>query len=77
VSVLFPLLRSTEASILWSSFLSFICSMNCILVIPNLWVNIHLSVRTYHVCSFVIRLLHSGYFLILSICLRSSWSHCF
>jgi hypothetical protein len=40
--------------------------------IPNTWVNIHLSVSAYHVCSFVIGIPHSGYFLIPSICLRIS-----
>ena len=36
VSILFPLLRSTEASTLWSSFfLNFIWSVSCILDIPN------------------------------------------
>jgi hypothetical protein len=28
-----------------------IWSVNCILGIPNFWVNIHISVKTYHVCS--------------------------
>jgi hypothetical protein len=41
--VLFPLLRRTKATLLWSSFfLSFIWSVNCILGIPNLWVNSNL-----------------------------------
>jgi hypothetical protein len=64
-----PLLRSTEASTLWSSFfLNFMWSVNCILGIPSLWDNIHLSV-----CSFVTGLPHSGcYFLVPSICLRIS-----
>jgi hypothetical protein len=54
---LFPLLRRTEASTLWSSFfLSFILSMSCIMGIPS-------SVSTYHVCSFVTSLPPSGYFL--------------
>jgi hypothetical protein len=51
VSILFSLLRRTEASTFWSSFfLSFIWSVNCIL---SFWANIHLSVSIYHVCSFV------------------------
>ena len=55
------LLIRTNASILWSSFfLSFMWSVNCILVIWRLWVNIHLSVSAYHVYSFVIGLPHSG-----------------
>jgi hypothetical protein len=57
---LIPLLRRTEVSTLWSSFLSFMWSMNCILVILNFWANSHLSVSEYHVCSFVIGLPHSG-----------------
>ena len=74
-----PLLRRTEAYTLWSSFfLSFMWSVNCILGIPSFWSNIHLSVSEYHVCSFMIGLLHSGrYFLVPSICLRISWVHCF
>ena len=59
---------------IWSSlFLSFMCSVNCILGIPSFWTNIHLSVSAYHVCYFVIGLPHSGwYFLVPSICLRIS-----
>ena len=42
VSILFPLLRRTEASTLWSSFfLSFMWFVNCILSIPSFWANIH------------------------------------
>ena len=68
------LLRRTEAPILWSSFfLSFMCSVNCILVIWSFWASIHLSVSAYHVCSFVIGIpLSEWYFLVLSICLRIS-----
>ena len=47
------------------------------LVFPSFWANIHLSVSAYHVCSIVIGLPHSRHFVILSICLRISWSHCF
>jgi len=58
---IFPLLRKTEASTFkTSSFLSFMWSVNCILGIPSLWANIHLSVSAHHVCSFVIGLPHSG-----------------
>jgi hypothetical protein len=54
MGILLPLLRRTEVSILWSSFfLSFIWSVNCILGILSFWATIHLSVRVYHVCSFV------------------------
>jgi hypothetical protein len=61
MSILFPLLKSTEVSTLWSSFfLSFIWSMNCILGILNFWTHFHLLVSPYHVCSFVIGLPHSG-----------------
>jgi hypothetical protein len=42
--ILFPLLRRTEISTLWSSFfLSFMWSMDCILGIARFWANIHLS----------------------------------
>jgi hypothetical protein len=58
---LIPFLRRTKVSTLWSSFfLSFRWSVNCILGILHFWANIHLSVSAYHVCSFVIRSLHSG-----------------
>jgi hypothetical protein len=44
VTILFPLLRSTEAStVLFSFFLGFIWSVNWILGIPKFWANIHLS----------------------------------
>ena len=44
VSILSPLLRSTEASTLWSSFLlSFMCSVNCILGVLSF-----LLISTYH-----------------------------
>ena len=50
MGILFPILRRSKVSILWSSFLSFMC----ILDILSFWANIHLSVSVYHVCSFVI-----------------------
>ena len=57
MGTLFPLLRRIEVFILWSSFfLSFMWFANCILGILSFWVNIHLSVSEYHVCSFVIGL---------------------
>jgi hypothetical protein len=75
---LFPLLRRIETFTLWSFFLSFMLSVNCILGILSFWVNIHLSMSVYHTCSFVTGLHHSGWnFLITSNCLRISWSHCF
>jgi hypothetical protein len=58
MGILFPLLRRIEVSTLWSSFLSFMYFANCVLGILSFWANIHLSVSTYHVCYFVIRLLH-------------------
>jgi hypothetical protein len=59
-------------------FLSFMWFMNCILGILGFWAIINLSVSAYHICSFMIGLSHSGwYFLVLSICLRISWSHWF
>jgi hypothetical protein len=59
--VFFPLLRRTELSTLRSSFFfSFMWSVNCIVGIPSFWANTHLSVSTYHECSFVIELHHSG-----------------
>jgi hypothetical protein len=59
VSILFPLLRRTQAFTLWSSFfLSFIWSMSGIMGIPSFLPNIHLSVSAYHVCSLFSRLPH-------------------
>jgi hypothetical protein len=61
MGILFPILRRTKVSTLWSSFfLSFMCFANCILAILNFWANVPLSVSAYHVCSFVIELPHSG-----------------
>jgi hypothetical protein len=58
----------TEAPTLWSSFfLSFMWSVNCILVIWSFWVNLYFSVSAYHVCSLAIGLPQLGYFLVLSI----------
>ena len=55
MGVLFPILRRNEVSTFWSSFmLSFMCFATCILGILSFWANIHLSVSTYHVSSFVI-----------------------
>jgi hypothetical protein len=53
VSNVFPFLRRTEATRLWSSFLSSMWSVNCTLGIPSFWANIYLTVSAYHVCSFV------------------------
>jgi hypothetical protein len=61
VSILFILLKSIEASTFWSSFfLDFIWSVNWTLDILNFWANIHLSVNTSRVCSFVTELPHLG-----------------
>jgi hypothetical protein len=61
MSNLIPPLRRTEASTLWSTyFLSFMWSVNCILGIPSILANMHLSVSAYHVCPFVSGLPHSG-----------------
>ena len=61
MGILFPILRRNEASTFWSSFfLSFMCFANCILGTLSFWANIHLSLDTYHVCSFVIGLPNLG-----------------
>ena len=61
-----------------SFFLGIIWYVNCDLGIQNFWANIHLSVITFHVCSFVIGLPHLGwYFPVSTICLRISQIHCF
>ena len=61
MGVLFPTLRRGKVTTLWSSFfLSFMCFARCILGSLSFWVNIHLSVSAYYVCSFVIGLPHSG-----------------
>jgi hypothetical protein len=61
VGILFPFLRRNEVSICWSSFfLIFLCFANCILGILSFWDNIHLSVSTYQLTSFVFGLPHSG-----------------
>ena len=63
MGVLFPILRRGIVSTLQSSFfLSFMCLANCILYLgyPRFGANIHLSVSTYCVSSFVNVLPHSG-----------------
>ena len=79
MGILFPILRRNEVSTFWSSFfLSFMCFAHCIMGSLSFWVNIHLSVSAYHVCSFVIGLLYSGWYPPdPSACLRISWIHCF
>jgi hypothetical protein len=64
MGVLFPILRRGIVSTLQSSFfLSFMCLANCTLYLgnPRFWANIHLSVSTYCVSSFVNVLPHSGW----------------
>jgi hypothetical protein len=61
MGILFPSLRRNEESMCLSSFfLIFLCFANCILGILSFWANIHLSVSTYQVTSFVIGLPHAG-----------------
>ena len=61
MGILFPILRRNEVCTLWSSFfMSFTCFANWILGILSFWANIHLSVSTDCVSSFVIGLTHSG-----------------
>jgi hypothetical protein len=50
MGILFPLLRRTKVSTLWSYFfLSFMCFANCVLGILTFWANMHLSVN-YIMC---------------------------
>ena len=61
VIILFPLLSGIEASTLGPSFLlSFMWSVSYMTNILNSMANAHLSVSTYHVCSFVSGLPCSG-----------------
>jgi hypothetical protein len=78
VIIFFPFLSNSEVSTFSSSFFNFIWFVSCIMDILSFGASIHLSVSIYHVCSFVTGLPHSGwYFLDPSICLQTSWSHCF
>jgi hypothetical protein len=59
MGVLFPILRRNEVFTRWSSlFLIFLSFANCILGILSFWANMHLSVSTYLMTSFVIGLPH-------------------
>jgi hypothetical protein len=60
MDILFPILGRNEVSMSCSSFLIFLCFGSCIFGLLGFWANIHLSVRTYQVTSFVIGLPHSG-----------------
>ena len=87
MGVLFPILRRGIVSTLQSSFfLSFMCLANCILYLgyPRFGANIHLSVSTYCVSSFVNVLPHSGWcppgpsiYLSSKLCLCNSFQGCF
>jgi hypothetical protein len=60
---LFPFLCRIETSTPWSYFfLNFIWFVGCIVGILNFCDNAHLSVRTYHMCSFVSGLPPSGWY---------------
>jgi hypothetical protein len=78
MGILFPILRRSKVSTIWSSFFwSFMCFANCVLGVLSFWANIHLSVSAYQVSSFVTGLPHSGWCPPdASICLRISWIHC-
>jgi hypothetical protein len=55
MNILFPFLRRTKESTLWTYFfLNFMWSVNYILGISTFWANIHLSVNTYHVYSLLL-----------------------
>ena len=58
MGILFPVLRRNEVSMCLSFFLIFLHFANCFLDILSFWANMHLSVSTYHVSSFVIGLPH-------------------
>jgi hypothetical protein len=54
MGILFPILGRNEISTRWSSFfLILLCFANCIMGILGFWANIHLSVSSYQVSSFV------------------------
>ena len=72
-----PHSKDQSITLLSSFFLSVMWSVNCILSIWRFGAHIHVLVSAYHVCSFVIGLPHSAYFLVPSICLGISWSHYF
>jgi hypothetical protein len=58
---LFSLLSGFELSTLGPSFLlSFLRSVSCIMGLPNVLANIHLSVSTCHACPVGSELPHSG-----------------
>ena len=49
MGILFPILRRSKVSTLWSSFfLSFMCFANCILGSLSFWANIYLLVKEEH-----------------------------
>jgi hypothetical protein len=65
--------------LLGPSFLfSLFGSVECIVGILYFMANIHLSVSTYHACTFGTGLPHSRcYSQVTSICLQNSWCLCF
>jgi len=60
MNIFVTLLKRTEASALWSSFLSFMWSVDCIVGSSSFWANIHLSMSPYQICFSVIDLSQSG-----------------
>ena len=69
----FPGSGSSPSS--WESFDMLI--MSWVFRVSGL-INIHLSVTTFHLYSFVIELPHLGwYFPVPNVCLKISWVHCF
>jgi hypothetical protein len=59
MDILLSILRRNEVSTHWSSFfLMLLCFTNCILGSLRFWANIHLSLSTYLVTSFVTGLPH-------------------
>ena len=60
MDILFRILGRNEVSMLWSSFLIFLCFVNCILGFLGFRANIHLSVSADQMTSFVIGLPDTG-----------------
>jgi hypothetical protein len=70
MTILFPLLGRIEAPSLGPSFLLNLISVGYTMGILYFKANIHLSMSTYHVCTFGSELPHTGwYFLVPPICL--------
>jgi len=60
MDIFFPFQEGMRASAFWSSFLTFLWYVDCILDNSSFWSNIYLSMSAYQVCFSVIRLPHSG-----------------